>query len=394
MPESSDIGTRLRDIRKRRGLTQQELATASKVSVSLIRKLEQGDLETTRMETARSLAVALRVPTTRLLDRGDAPSADAATTDLWLETRQTVIQPITDTAEDAPTIAGVRAATDAAQAARMRNQFSHLARALPALLRDAEALDESAEARDTRARALMVAGATLTQVHQYDAAETALHRALDYAQDRALAAAAVASQCWLATRQGRLGAARDLAIRWADDIEPRMSRATPDQLAAWGRLLLKVASIAVRDNRPGEAADALRLARSAAMATGYEIPTAGHMAMWGPMSVAYIQAEVHAIRDEPEKVLEVAARLPVPASSDSRRQLAAHNRHRLDQAHAHVSLRQHGEAVQILSDIHRAAPQWLAQQRYARDVMGRIVETRRTLSPEMRVLADAVALPL
>ncbi|MFE9066082.1 helix-turn-helix domain-containing protein [Streptomyces violaceusniger] len=42
MPEETDIGSSLRKVRKRRGLTQRELATASGVSLSLVRKLEQG----------------------------------------------------------------------------------------------------------------------------------------------------------------------------------------------------------------------------------------------------------------------------------------------------------------------------------------------------------------
>jgi transcriptional regulator with XRE-family HTH domain len=47
MPEHTDmhIGTRLREIRKRRGLTQKSLSEASGVSLSLIRKLEQGGTE-------------------------------------------------------------------------------------------------------------------------------------------------------------------------------------------------------------------------------------------------------------------------------------------------------------------------------------------------------------
>lgn len=38
---SAGIGKRLRDIRKRRGMSQRELANGSGVSLSLIRKLEQ-----------------------------------------------------------------------------------------------------------------------------------------------------------------------------------------------------------------------------------------------------------------------------------------------------------------------------------------------------------------
>lgn len=75
MHEVTGIGSSLREIRKRRGLTQRELAAASGVSLSLIRKLEQGEITDTRMETAHTLASTLRVPTSYLLERDDEEPA-------------------------------------------------------------------------------------------------------------------------------------------------------------------------------------------------------------------------------------------------------------------------------------------------------------------------------
>lgn len=48
----------------------------------------------------------------------------------------------------------------------------------------------------------------------------------------------VSTQCWLLLRRGRLAAAQELATQWADEVEPRISRATPAELSAWGWLLL------------------------------------------------------------------------------------------------------------------------------------------------------------
>ncbi len=95
MPDESHshIGARLREIRKRRGLTQRELAEISGVSLSLIRKLEQGERTDTRIETSRQLAVALHVPTTRLVGEGRQEGADEATTDHWAPVRRALIRP-------------------------------------------------------------------------------------------------------------------------------------------------------------------------------------------------------------------------------------------------------------------------------------------------------------
>ncbi|WP_280440342.1 helix-turn-helix domain-containing protein [Nocardia cyriacigeorgica] len=82
-----DLGERLQSIRKRRGLTQRELAESAAVSLSLVRKVEQGERDDARIDTLRRLAVALGCPLTALL--GPAPDlleSDAADA-RWAPTR-------------------------------------------------------------------------------------------------------------------------------------------------------------------------------------------------------------------------------------------------------------------------------------------------------------------
>ncbi|MEV4284046.1 hypothetical protein AB0K40_00935 [Nonomuraea bangladeshensis] len=55
-------------------------------------------------------------------------------------------------------------------------------------------------------------------------------------------------------------------------------------------------------------------------------------------------------------------------------------------------LRKYDKALDILSQLAREAPTWLPNQRYAQDTLRTIVGRRRTLTPEMRKLADAVGL--
>ncbi|WEV27408.1 helix-turn-helix transcriptional regulator [Streptomyces sp. 71268] len=395
MSESISMGATLCDIRKRRGLSQKALSEASGVSLSLIRKLEQEQLDHTRLETAHKLAAALRVPTTHLLDRRESPEGadpDASPdAEVWAPVRHAVERPPTDAATEAPTLEGVQAAADAVGAARATNQLATAATLLPPALRDAEALGD--EGRGVHAYVLQLAGSLLTQTRQYDAAETALRRALDAAQGQHRSASIAATMCWLAIRQGKLTQARTLATRWADDIEPRVSRATPEDLAAWGALLLHLAAACVRDNRPGEAADALRFAQAAAVMTGHELPVGRRMASWGPLTVAYKRAERHMIVDRPDKVLEIAEGTEAH-TSDAGRVQNGFNRHQLDVAAAHIRMRHHAQAVKVLSGVHARVPEWLAQQRYAKDILSDVVKRRRTLTPEMRRLADTVGLPL
>ncbi|GII65039.1 hypothetical protein Skr01_51240 [Sphaerisporangium krabiense] len=133
------------------------------------------------------------------------------------------------------------------------DKYAELAAILPKLLTDTDTLvglDRSR--RVVRSRLLHLTGWLLTQTRQFEAAEVALRRGLDDADDKLDAAAVISTWCWLLLRQGRLEQARRLATTWADDIEPRVSRATPRELSAWGWLLLRSSAAAVRDNRPEE----------------------------------------------------------------------------------------------------------------------------------------------
>ncbi|GAA0934698.1 MULTISPECIES: helix-turn-helix domain-containing protein [Streptomyces violaceusniger group] len=393
MPDDAHIGARVRDIRKRRGLSQRELSVASDVSLSLIRKLEQGELRHTRLETAYKLARALRVTTTCLIQR-DAEQADAATLDLWAGVRQALqAPPRTAPLEDEPTVKGVRATLDGALPLFSSDRFADLAEVLPQLIRDADAVAEAgADGRALRARLLQLTGWLLTQNRQYAAAAEALDRSLDEENDRLQGATTVSTQSWLLLRQGQLAQARELAVRWADEVEPRMSKATPAELSAWGWLLLRISAAAVRDHRAGEATYALRLARSAAVALDSEYaPGADFLRAFGPVTVALKRTENAAVSGKPDRVLKLAEGISkggLRATSNNR------NRHLLDVASAHATMRNYSESMSILSGINNSAPEWLSQQRYARDIMGQVIGRRRTLTPEMRSLADAVGLPM
>ncbi|MBO8197685.1 helix-turn-helix domain-containing protein [Streptomyces smyrnaeus] len=396
MPESSDthIGTRLREARKRAGLTQRGLASASGVSVSLIRKLEQQEVQETRLETARALAVALRVPTSALLRRDDGMD-DAEPVGPWEQVRAALTAPRqpSDVTDAEPTARGLGAALRATEPLFAGDRFAELAVVLPHLLRDADALDdEEPHTRAIRGRLLQLTGWLLTQNRQFEAANHALDRAQAEATDRLDGAATATIQCWLLLRTGRVGEARELAERWADETEPRLSRATADELASWGWLMLRVSAASVRDARQGQAADALRMASAAAAALGREhSPEGDWLRTFGPTTVVLKAAEHEAVTGRPDRVLAASEQVPLdelPRTSNNR------NRHLLDVADAHARLRRYGEAVDVLREIQAASPQWLPQQRYARDILGRIVRRRRTLTPEMRGLADAVRLPL
>jgi transcriptional regulator with XRE-family HTH domain len=390
--ENSTLGDRLRETRKRCGLTQADLARASGVSVSLIRKLEQDERDAVRMETLRKLALALRVRTTFLAAGRDAEDADSGTAAAWEPVRSALYREPSQP-EEPPTPDGIAGVLRSVRVPLAVNRYSDVLAVLPGLMRDAGALEE--DETDVRSRVLNLAGWLLVMTRQWDAAGAALRLARDAAGDRLDAAAAVNTLCWSLLRQGRLGDAGDLAARWADQVEPRFSKATAGELAIWGRLLLNLTNAAIRDGRPGEARDAVRLARAAADRIGRDVLSdASTTRTFGPVTVEMIVAENAAISGHPDEVLSIAARMPRDVLHPSGAGRAGTCRHRLDVANAHVQLRQYGDAVAVMAELRDAAPEWIVQQRYARDILGEVVRRRRTLTGEMRSLADFIALPL
>lgn len=385
-PMSAESSAKVRNARKRAGLTQTELADlCPDVSLAVIKGIEQ-DTYRPRLYALHQIAYACGVPTTALSDGHDTELADAQTEDLWGPTRRAALTPHED--GEPVTLDAMRGRMEAARALIGESKYTELAAVLPGLLADAHNVTE--QGRVIRSRVLNMAGWMLTQTRQFQAAEDVLGRAIDAALDGVDAAAAVNTLAWNYLRQGKLAEARELSVKWADDTEPRFSRATQRQIAVWGRLWLATANAEARDNRPGGAEDALRLARAAAACVGQEVyMDASTVRTFGPITVDHIDAEGHVLTGRPEQTLAIAERTP-PATLQPRNPQRL--RARLDVAHAYAQTGRYGETVEAMQRTLAVAPEWLVQQRYGRDILGYVIEKRRTLTPDMRELADAIKL--
>ncbi|MDR0343790.1 MAG: helix-turn-helix domain-containing protein [Nocardiopsaceae bacterium] len=381
------LGDRLRELRKRHGLSQRELAASSGVSVSLIRKLEQGEREDTRMETLRKLAAALDLPTTMLVQNAPAP-ADAEDT-AWEPVRRALASPGGDAILESATEDGLARALSAAVKLYHDNRYQDLARVLPGLLRDAENASPP-----LRSRVNQLTGSLLVQTRQRAAARIALDRSVADAEASGSAldaASSVITLCWLLLLERQFDQVWSLATGWAGQIEPRLSAATTAEISTWGWLLLRASAAAIRDNRPSEAADTMRLAQAAAAATRpSQRPYHSYWTTFGPATVAMKQVENAVIDGKPDTALLLAASVPASLrpTSDNR------NRHLLDVAAAHLALRHYPETFDVLFRLSKEAPAWLAHQRLAKDLLGAIVTQRRTLTPGMRELAATINLPV
>ncbi|CAI4173149.1 MULTISPECIES: helix-turn-helix transcriptional regulator [Streptomyces] len=381
-------GMKVKDARKRTGLTQRQLAEHSGVSLSTIRKLEQGERSGARMETMHALARALRLPTMSLVTEPDEEGARAETRELWEPVRAELMRPPSRQIDAPATPSGVSEVLATTVPLYRNHRFSELASMLPTLLRDADTLPD--EGRSVRVRVLQLAASALTHTRQFDLAEIVVRRALAEGQDRMSAAASVNTLAWLLLRQGRLDEALSLATQWADDMEPRLSRASTAELATWGLLLLRASGAAARNNQAGVAADMLRLARSAATAIGHEVDAEHqNVRTFGPTSVRMLSVEDALIKDRPDVALRLAENMPRYSVRPTR---SVRSRHGLDVANAHARLGQFTEAFGKLTEVQAGSPEWFLNQTSAQHTLQTIIDGRRTLTPEMRHMADTLRL--
>jgi transcriptional regulator with XRE-family HTH domain len=395
--ESNSTGGRVRSVRKRRGLTQRELATASGLGFSTIKKIEQDAYGQVRTATVHKLAIALGVTTSTLVAVPDAPVPAPESRQQWEPVRLALEGQHASQPQDELTLTALRANFTALLPLHRDGRFAELGAALPSLLRDADAVvtasgnGEAEAALALRSQARQLTGALMLHQWQFSVAERAFELAMADTADPLGKMAVADERAWGLIRQGRLAETTDLTFRMAAAHEPRLT-APREELAAYAKLLIRGAMAAVRDNRPDEASEALRLARMAAAGAGpyFRLPQSWHG--FGPASVAIAAAEAAMIQDKPDAVLSIAERLRA-TRADSPLWSGAWS-FLLDVACAHATLRQDEQAVAVLRRLRDDRPQWFPRQRYAADILEKIIRHRRTLTAEIRELADAVRLPM
>ncbi|TXL83964.1 helix-turn-helix transcriptional regulator [Streptomyces sp. IB2014 016-6] len=398
----------VRHHRRRLGWNQHELAESAGVSVGLVRKIEQGGNPT--VETIHMLARALGTTTSSLFAT-EAPEplhATAGDGPKLSELRRALMPPVglrevLTELDRAPTLTAIQRDIDDSHSLYHSDRYDSVAKRVPGILRDAKAAVTLAETDDDRRKATMVrasayllVGKYLTQVRRYDMAYHSLSLGIQDARnagEKHIAATGVVGMGWLLLRQDRFDEAELLATTTAEEIEPRISTAKPGELALWGELLQRVASAAMRNNRPDIAKEARRMTATAASALDREhVNFRQHWTTFGPVT-----AEAKAIEDlslvgDARGVLRRADEGPVGRKALKRfGRPSANNwdRHRLDVAKAHVLLGSHQDGMEELNTIRRSSPEWLKHQSMARYVMQDILRRRtRTLTQDMRDMAD------
>ncbi|MGW0451106.1 helix-turn-helix domain-containing protein [Streptosporangium sandarakinum] len=400
-------GERIRTLRVARGLTQEELAAASGVSLGVVRKIEQGG--TARFETFHAIGKALGVVTMTFVQPGPPePVADGPNEMVLAPIRAAVApaldlagQPMYGTADaDELSLTRLESAISNLGIIYHSNRYDALASLLPQLIVSAQhhvahLEDEPIHSAALRLRSdtLNLAARYLIQVRAHDLALIAIQGAQRDALtigDMQLAGATISVQAWAMMRQGRFSEVIDLCLHAAELIEPRMSSATPTQLEAWGWLLARASAAAARNNQPTEAEEYANLAGMAGMRMGREYRDRHAGRSFGPLTAALLKTENAMVTGEPAKAVALHNALP---RGVGRTDSNTWHRALLDAARANVRIGDVARATEIMINLRAKAPEWLRYQQLGRDTTREIVSNvKRRLTADQRALVDFFSL--
>lgn len=375
------LGQRIVVLRRRRDMSQRELAEAAGVGVDVIRKLEQGQRQSARLETLTALANALDVPLAELIGKPRGLAVGAENSEV-LHLRQAVlgIAPLADV--QPPAVEALNAALAELWRLYWAGRYAQLARELPPLINATRAVvgaagsAEKAAACAVLAELLQLTGSLLAHLAHEDLAHLALHGAGHAAEscgDELLHAAQQATRAWVLSRQGLWTEAEHLAVSTAAAVEPRLSTASLDQVAVWGELLRYAATALARAGRHSEASEMLGLLRTAAARMGSDRPTKYVGMAFGPTVVAMRAVDTAISADKYRQALELAGQVAHPENVPT----AIHARYLLNVAWAQMSDWRCPEAVATLRRAEALAPEALPHQTIARTIIAELLPRRR-----------------
>jgi transcriptional regulator with XRE-family HTH domain len=396
--ELPSIGERIRQLRvqQKPRMTQRELAERAGVSVDLISKLEQGTKQTALLVSLHKIARALDVDVSVLLARPERIDVAEGTEDRGVLAIRRAITAPADDAEQA-TLDDLERSTRYAWSAHRGSHYDVLAGMLPAFITAARATASQTpnpEVFAVLSDAYVVSAPMLVYLGYVDLAYLAMERAVaaaDRSGDPLRRAAASGRMSWMLLHHtGSANHAMRLATTEADQIEPRLGTAGPDELAVWGGLLVDAAVAAARVDLPAESDDLLNLAETAAT----RLQSATHQewaaeALYGrprfglPLVVMQ-QVDGAVITGRPGRALALAAKMP----PDGGLPLDWKARHLADIASAQTSLGKDSAATETLLGIERMSPDWMRYQAYPRTIVRELLEReRRARTPRLRALA-------
>lgn len=394
MSDSTTIGDRIRSLREFRDLTQEELADRAGGYLDTIKKLEQNQRQSARINTLRAIARALDVQLERLV--GQATVTQQLADDGGLIALRDAIQdvgalpgvPADDDLEEPP---GEHAWVDSVQDATRQywaGAYSELAGTLPLLLRDGRAVARQTPTERVwrqLALAYQLAACLTTQAGHPDWAWAAVEKQLAAAakaSDPLMAGMGVSTLSWVLLRQGRWEQAQKIAEQKADELEPPFRRPSADQLAVYGNLLVAAATPAARRDAHDEAFELLQAAEDAAKRSG-AVRSYGTAFSLVDVRTQKVNIALAGSENRPAQALEFAGDVVLEEISRPVHSAA----YRVDVAQAQYQTGDSDGALTTLLEVEEEQPEWIRFQALAAATVREMLESERRRNTPLRSLA-------
>ncbi|MFE2747301.1 helix-turn-helix domain-containing protein [Streptomyces scopuliridis] len=180
--------------------------------------------------------------------------------------------------------------------------------------------------------------------------------AAEKANDDLRKALVMSGRSWVYMRDARLPEALELAERAAVDIEPRFSRATPEQLTVYGSHVNFAAVVASRLGDKDRAADYLSQSHATGARMGNEVRA--HGTLFGPVSASTQAVGINVALGQTGKALALIGSIHETEQLSE----AAQHRYALDKAMAQADAKMWDASLDTLESALRGAPQWARHQ--------------------------------
>jgi transcriptional regulator with XRE-family HTH domain len=392
------LGRKIAAERRRRGLSQPELARMIDRSVAWVSQVERGVRKVDRMSVLETLAAALDVPLAELA--AEAPVVAAVTEEppgasgLRLVLSGTYALRAMLNGRHPPALRTLRTRTRQAWDLTHAGRYADLTDLLRGLVPDLETAARTvpeaqrAEAFELMAAAYQACSAALAKLGEPEAAWIAADRAMTAAEraGNPMLVAAGAFRLVLVFLAARhYDQAEETARTAADALQPRADEGDPQAMSLWGALTLQRAVIASRRNEPDTAYNQLERASEVAARLGEG--RNDYNTEFSPANVALHEIAVAVELGDAGRALRVTASVDTSGLSPERQA-----RMLIDVARAHAQRRQVAEAVTALRQAEQITPEQVREHDLARQLVADLLTMQEPPSSELCDLAGRLGL--
>lgn len=387
------LGQRIAAERRRRGLSQAELARILRRSVAWVSQVERGVRKVDRMSVLETIALALEVPLVELAAEAPVVAAAAEEPPGAGELRLVLsgayaLRALLD-GRRPPALRTLGTKTRKAWDLTHAGHYTELTGLLRGLVPDLEIAartlpeGQRGEACELMAAAYQACSAALAKLGEPEAAWIAADRAMAAAEragNPMLMAAGAFRLVFVFLNARHFDQAEETARTAAEALQSRADQGDPQAMSLWGALTLQRAVTASRIYDADSAYDHLERARQVAEQLGEG--RGDFDTEFGPANVALYEIAVAVELGDAGRALRTAAAVDTTGLSAERRA-----RMLIDVARAHSQRRQIGEAVAALRRAEDITPEQVRTHGVVRQLVHDLLTMQDRPTSELRELA-------